>query len=221
LDCLSFMVLSDIKKLTKGGENDVVEFKKKAAFPLKIIRELVAFANTKGGWLLVGVDDNGTVSGLKYFEEDAFALEEAIRIYCRPQLKYKVHVVNLSSNKGLLAYYIVESKRKPHFVLDQKGRKRKAYIRINDKTVQASREVLEIMKRTTRKENLHFNFGIKEKLLMEYLEEHQFITVGQFEKVAHLTRENASNTLVKLTLANVISLAPQMKQDIFTLAPYN
>jgi len=215
------MVLSDIIKLTKEGENDVVEFKKKAAFPLKIIRELVAFANTKGGWLLVGVDDDGTVSGLKYSEEDAFALEEAIRIYCRPRLKYKFHVVNLSSHKGLLAYYVRESKRKPHFVLDQKGRKRKAYIRINDKTVQASREVLEIMKRTTRKENLHFNFGIKEKLLMEYLEEHRSITVDQFEKMAHLTRENASETLVKLTLANVISLAPQMKQDIFTLAPYN
>ena len=215
------MVLSDIKKLTKGGENDVVEFKKKVAFPQKIIRELVAFANTKGGWLLVGVDDDGTISGLKNFEEDAFALEEALRIYCRPQFKYKVHVVDLSSHKGLLAYYVRESKRKPHFVLDQKGRKRKAYIRINDMTVQASSEVQEIMKRTTRKENIYFNFGIKEKLLMEYLEEHQSITVDQFEKVAQLTRKNASETLVKLTLANVISLVPKMKQDIFTLAAYN
>jgi len=57
------MTLQEVKELAAKGEGLQIEFKKKAAFPEKIVREVIALANTQGGTLLIGVDDDGTVSG--------------------------------------------------------------------------------------------------------------------------------------------------------------
>ncbi len=73
------MELHEIKRLIYGGESDLVEFKRKIAHPEKVIREVVAFANTKGGHLFVGVDDDRSIVGCKYAEEEDFLLQKAIK----------------------------------------------------------------------------------------------------------------------------------------------
>ena len=72
------MELKELYRLVRKGEGETLEFKRKAAHPEKIVREVVAFANTKGGDLLIGVDDNGTIPGVKYAEEEIFVLNKAI-----------------------------------------------------------------------------------------------------------------------------------------------
>ena len=69
-------------------ENKFLEFKKKADHPEKIVREMVAFANTEGGTLLIGVDDRGNISGLLFPDEDTFVMEAAILMYSKPALEY-------------------------------------------------------------------------------------------------------------------------------------
>ena len=58
------MQAKEINELIAGGESTIVEFKRKISKPEKIAKEMVAFANTKGGYLIVGVDDNGTIYGI-------------------------------------------------------------------------------------------------------------------------------------------------------------
>jgi ATP-dependent DNA helicase RecG len=53
--------------IIKQGENERVEFK--SSFNDEIIISLVAFANTKGGVVYVGIDDNGTISGVHIGKE--------------------------------------------------------------------------------------------------------------------------------------------------------
>lgn len=55
--------LMDINILIKGGESDTVEFK--TAFGKEVIITLVAFANTTGGKIVVGVDGSGKVVGIE------------------------------------------------------------------------------------------------------------------------------------------------------------
>lgn len=58
--------------LISQGENSAVEFKSAQVHPDSLARELVAFANTQGGTVLLGVEDNGEVGGLpddKDYEE--------------------------------------------------------------------------------------------------------------------------------------------------------
>jgi len=47
----------DLKKLLEGGESETVEFK--ASFDKEILETSAAFANTKGGVILIGVSDRG------------------------------------------------------------------------------------------------------------------------------------------------------------------
>lgn len=58
-----------IKKLIEGGENQQLDFKYCVSDSRKIARTLVAFSNTDGGRLLIGVRDNGSIAGIKSDEE--------------------------------------------------------------------------------------------------------------------------------------------------------
>ncbi len=224
------MSMQEIQDLVKRGEGENIEFKRKVAHPEKIIREIVAFANTKGGNLLIGVDDNGTIPGIRFADEEIFVLEKAIQRWCRPRIDYEVEVVQINHRKSVVLYKIKESEKKPHYVLNQqektpakqgsknfRGHKGKAYVRYEDKSLQASPEVWKILKRGRRQKDIQFTFGEKEKLLMEYLESHRQITLTQFAELAQLPRFRASQTLVLLVLANVLRIIPKEKEDVFML----
>ncbi|RLD81534.1 MAG: ATP-binding protein, partial [Bacteroidetes bacterium] len=60
---------SYIQDLIKQGENQYQDFKFVINDSKKIARSLVAFANTDGGRLLVGIKDNGNITGVKTEEE--------------------------------------------------------------------------------------------------------------------------------------------------------
>lgn len=227
------MSLQKIKQLVQQGEGEMIEFKRKVAHPEKIIREIVAFANTKGGDLLIGVDDNGTIPGIKFAEEEIFVLEKAIKKWCRPHIDYEVKIIPISSKKFVVSYHIYESDRKPHYIVEQpvpapladqrnpqlRARKKRgqAYVRYEDKSLQASREMWQILRRRRKQKDIKFSFGEKEKLLMEYLDQHPCITVKQFAEAARLPLRNASQTLVLLVLANVLKVVPREKEDVYML----
>jgi predicted HTH transcriptional regulator len=210
------MDIRDIKRLVKDGENEGIEFKKKANFPEKIVKEIVAFANSNGGNLLVGVDDDGKITGTKTPEEDLFVLENAISNYCHPKINYTIDVVRINDKRAVLNYTIFKSPNKPHFVVNPAtGKNTKAFIRIRDKSVQASRELVEILKKSNWKRGMKVNFGDKEKILMNYLGEHQEITLEEFSRIARIKKYVASKTLVWLVLANILEIEAREEQDIY------
>jgi predicted HTH transcriptional regulator len=211
------MDIRDIKKLVLEGETDILEFKKKANFPEKIVKEIVAFANTRGGRLLIGVDDDGTVTGVKNYEEDIYSLNEAITNYCIPSIKYQLDVVKMNEKRAVLHYNIYESKDKPHYVKDDyQGKNRKSYLRLADRSIQASREMIEILKKRQRSKNIKVNFGEKERILMNYLGEHEKITLKTFSEIADIKRSIASRTLIWLVSANILDIEAREDEDIFT-----
>ena len=211
------MDIRDIKKLVLEGETDILEFKKKANFPEKIVKEIVAFANTRGGRLLIGVDDDGTVTGVKNYEEDIYSLNEAITNYCIPSIKYQLDVVKMNEKRAVLHYNIYESKDKPHYVKDgYQGKNRKSYLRLADRSIQASREMIEILKKRQHSKNIKVNFGEKERILMNYLGEHEKITLKTFSEIADIKRSIASRTLIWLVSANILDIEAREDEDIFT-----
>lgn len=94
---------------------------------------------------------------------------------------------------------------------------RKAYIRVKDRSVQASKEVWEILKKGKREKDVIFTYGEKEELLLKALDEQKQITVKEYAKIARIPKFLASRTLVRLVLANVLSIHPQESEDYFTL----
>ena len=211
-----FLDLRNLKHLVRHGEGQRLEFKMKVKFPEKIIKELVAFANSDGGHLFVGVSDEGHIEGSKFVEEDQFLLEKAINQYCFPAFTYNVYRITLENGRSVLVYHVFESVDKPHFVQLETDPNPVCYVRVKDRTVKASKE----MKQILRRENdagLTFAYGDAEKWLMAYLRENEVITLSEFALKSDLPLWLASRKLVLLVLGRVLRIEPGEQHDMYYL----
>lgn len=205
----------ELRKLVRQGEGLSLEFKLKANHPEKIVREVVAFANTEGGMLLIGVDDDRGIKGLKFAEEDEYVLIKAFHDHCYPRIRYTLDKITVEDDREVLAFTIPKSSQL-HYVIDEPdSRKGRAYIRLGDKSVKASSEMRQILRGKKKKRDIKFTFGDKERILMQYLENHHRITVAQFSQTAKIPRRVASRTLVLLVLAKVLEIKPNVQEDSF------
>lgn len=204
----------EVFKLIRSGEGQYVEFKKKANHPEKIIREVVAFANSQGGHLFIGVDDDGTISGLKYPEDEEYVLTKAIKELCKPLIDFKVKILQLKDVE-ILHYEIKEGQKKPYFAfLDKKHRYGKAFVRSEDHSIQASYEVRQILKRRSR-ESQPIVFEDKTRELFKYFENHSSITLSEYSQLSGLNKKLASNKLIHLALSGALKIEPKEGGDIF------
>ena len=77
----------NIKKLISEGEGVSLDFKKTITSCEKIARTMVSFANNKGGRLLIGVYDDGTIKGVKSEDEERYMITKAAHFFARPALE--------------------------------------------------------------------------------------------------------------------------------------
>lgn len=207
--------IRELKKLAAEGEGLQLEFKRKAAYPEKIVRELIAFANTEGGTLLIGVDDDGSIPGVKYPEEEGHVISESLKKYCRPDLIYKESIIAIAENKYVVRFDIPPSTRRPHYLVLDKDTKN-SFVREKDMSIKASPEMEEIVRRSKQKRDIRFAFGDEEKKLMEYLHEHKSITMQAYQKLSGLNRFKARRKLILLVLANVLKITATEKGDLYS-----
>lgn len=211
-----FLDLRNLKHLVRHGEGQRLEFKMKVKFPEKIIKELVAFANSDGGHLFVGVADDGQIEGSKFVDEDQFLLEKAISAYCFPAFTYHVYRIPLDNGRAVLVYHVFESVDKPHFVQLESDPHPVCYVRVKDRTIKASKEMKQILRRENE-EGLSFAYGDSERWLMEYLRTNELITLSEFATKANLPIWLASRKLVLLVLSRVLKIEAGEQQDTYSL----
>ena len=206
------MTPKQLNRLAERGENQRVEFKKKVDFPEKVVKEVVAFANTEGGNLFIGIEDDGIVSGLKYPDEETYTLNNAIDSMCKPKINYEFHKISISKKRSVLHYKIFSNGVKPHIVISDSGESN-TYIRVADKSIKASREVKTIIGRRNQPKDIKFTYGDDESILMHYLLDNGTITLNQFVENTGLSKKKASKILVTLVLANILSIEPGEIED--------
>lgn len=76
---------TELLEIIRNGENSGVEFKRDDIQNVDLVRELVAFANLEGGLVLLGVEDNGHVSGITRTDPEMWVMN-ACRDKIRPGL---------------------------------------------------------------------------------------------------------------------------------------
>ena len=213
------MTLYELRRWVKMGEGDKLEFKRKANHPNKIAREIVAFSNTRGGLLLVGVDDDGTIYGSKYAREDAFSIQSYLEKYCAPQPVLSTLFVPVNARRMVLVITVEEGPEKPYTLLPhtEKGPKL-SYVRVRDMSVAASREMRIILKEDRRKQGVKIRYGEFERKLLQQLEHMPRITLEETRDLLRTSRKNASYTLIRLVRAGLLHIHPTEKGDYFTLA---
>lgn len=206
-----------LKAQVSLGEGLHLEFKKNASNPQQVVRELIAFANTKGGTLLIGVSDQGTIPGVKHPDEELYPVIKLLKNRCRPYLKYKQEVIVTPKEKFVISLTVQSSKRKPHAFFEARNR-RHVYFRIADKTIRGSKELEQITFLKSRKRGVTIAYSEYEDQLMKYLHTHSSISLTGFVQLTGLSQQQAATRLVKLVAANVLRITPNESDDNYALA---
>ena len=192
-----------IRSLIQSGENQHLDFKYEISDAKKIARTFSAFANSGGGKLLIGVKDNGRISGIRT-EEEIYMAESAAHLYCKPAVNYQIKKWYVDG-RVILEIEIPGSTKRPHFARNESG-EQTAYVRIGDQNIQANQILVNFWRSEDRKKGVLLNYGQEEKKLMTYLAEHQKITLSRFIKIGRIGRAEAERLLVNLMLLKVIAM---------------
>lgn len=206
----------NIKKMIFEGEGVTLDFKKTITSCEKIAKTMVSFANNKGGRLLIGVADDGTIKGVKSEDEERYMITKAAQLFARPALDPIFEEVYVD-DKLVLVVEIEQSNIKPHYSLAEDG-KWWVYVRVKDKSVLASKIVVDVLKRTADDKGVLIEYSAKEKALLEYLEKMQRINVKEYCDLLNLSRRNAQRILVNMVLSGVIRIHTTEKEEYYTAA---
>lgn len=206
----------NIKKLIFEGEGVTLDFKKTITSCEKIARTMVSFANNKGGRLLIGVADDGTIKGVKSEDEERYMITKAAQLYAKPALEPLFEEIYID-DKLVLVVEIEESNTKPHYSLAEDG-KWWVYVRVKDKSVLASKIVVDVLKRSADDNGVFIEYSAKEKALLEYLGKMQRINVKEYCDLLKLTRRSAQRILVNMVLSGMIRVHTTEKEEYYTAA---
>ena len=192
-----------IKQLISGGESQVLDFKFEISDYRKIAKTLVAFSNTDGGRLLVGVKDNGAIAGVRS-DEEYFMVEGASRLYCRPEVRFSVREWQVDGRK-VLEVIISRGKERPYMSQEADGRWT-AYVRQGDQNFKAHVVLLKVWQRENSGKGTTVHFREAEMILLRYLEEGRCITLSKFRRLAGLSSSRAESILVDFMTLKLLKL---------------
>jgi len=199
---------SYIQKLIAQGEHQRLDFKFEISDAKKIARTIVAFTNTDGGTLLIGVKDNGVIAGVRS-EEEIYMVDAAAGLYCRPE----VEVITKSwieQGKSVLEIIIPKSQTPPHYAPNEEG-KWVAYIRVKDQNLLANSVWLKVLKRKQNKEGTMVRYRESEKILLDYLSKNSSVTISRFCVIAMIPDNKAETILVNLIALGIIKM--EIRED--------
>ncbi len=193
-----------IKNLIRQGEHQKLDFKYEISDARKIARTLVAFSNTDGGKLLIGVKDNGTLKGIRS-DEEFYMIESAAHLYSKPKIAFKWTNWTIE-DKTILEVTIPKGKANTIYYAPDKDKKWKAYVRIYDQNIMANYILLQVWRRHNMKRGTYIQYTNKEKLLLDYLKANKMISLSKFCRIAKISRKDAEKVLIKLILFRIIEI---------------
>jgi len=201
-------------KLIEEGEHQQQDFKFCINDSKKIAKSLVAFANTDGGRLLIGVKDNGKIVGIST-DEEYYMVEAAAKIYSKPPIRFSTRQWQ-SDGKIVLEIAVLPSTRKPHYARDESG-KWLAYIRLNDENILAHPIQLIVWKKEKYSRGIWFTYSDNEKFLVEYLQKNKSISFPKFIRMAHISPKEAGDILSNFVIMEVIKIKTTPENTLFVL----
>ncbi len=203
-----------IHNLISQGEHQQLDFKFQVNDSRKIARTLVAFANTDGGKLLIGVKDNGVIAGVRT-DEEYHMIEAAASMYCKPEIDFAFRPWSIDG-KQVLEIDVPALSVKPAFVLTEEERWM-AYVRVGDQNILATPLQIKLWKRNQSELGMMIKYSDNEKILLSYLNAHPFITLSKFSRLADIPRYKAENIIVNLICAGLVEIGQNERYVWFRL----
>ena len=179
--------------LISEGEHQQQDFKYKVTDARKLARSVSAFANTDGGRLLIGVRDDGHLSGVRS-EEEIYMMHQAAYKFCTPEASIKFDTYH-AEGRTIVVTTVPPSIRKPVCAIDEEGRRR-AYIRIADENIVASPVHLAIWREQQADRGAMMTYTDDVRKLMDVMDEQ--LPLGKIVRRSGLPRRQVTALLAKL-----------------------
>jgi ATP-dependent DNA helicase RecG len=133
-------VNQSIQKILQQPESKQLEFKQDLSSPKPMMKTLIAFANTAGGSLIIGVGDKGEVIGVENPLDEEERLASLIADHVTPRLVPSIEMVTIE-DKTLLVVEVFLSNTRPHWLksLDPEAG---TFVRLGSTNRQADRALI-------------------------------------------------------------------------------
>ena len=124
-------------------ESSTIEFKQELPKNEQIIKTVIGFCNQKGGKLIVGVKNDGTITGLdeEKIQTVLEFLDKAIFEASSPPIIPKIYAQNIGK-KTILIIEVSSGMNKPYFI-KSKGLEKGTYVRLGRSTLRATSDMIE------------------------------------------------------------------------------
>ena len=200
-------------RLIKEGEHQQQDFKYRVSDAMKLARSVSAFANTDGGRLLIGVRDDGHMSGVRS-EEEIYMMHQAAYRYCRPEASIKFDTYHVEGRTIVVAT-VPPSDKRPVCAIDDDGRQR-AYIRIADENIVASPGHLAIWRDSQNPQGTMMTYTDSVRKLLDAMQEPRQ-SLNMIVRRAAIPRPKIISLLARLIRFNVVRWEYADQQFLFSL----
>lgn len=134
----------ELIEIIEKGEDSFTEFKEEKVHANDLAAEMVAFANTESGRILLGISDKKEIRGISNPDREMQRVENISHNNCEPSLTVNIEKIKISS-KIILCIYIPRCPERPY-----RTNKGLYYIRTSSGKRQATREELLRLYQATR-----------------------------------------------------------------------
>lgn len=147
-------------------ESETVELKSAVVDDIK--KEIIAFANCKGGKLYVGVQDDGTVKGVDDPDGVALQISNMVRDSIKPDVTMFLHYETLEENgKKIVAVDIQQGTQRPYYIASKGLRPEGVYVRQGYSSAPATNESIRRMIKETDGDRFEEMRSIEQNLTFE------------------------------------------------------
>ena len=202
-----------IQSLINEGEHQQQDFKYRVSDAKKLAKSVSAFANTDGGRLLIGVRDDGHMSGVRD-EEEIYMMHQAAYRYCRPQASIKFDTYHIEG-RNIVVATVPPSENRPVCAIDDDGKQR-AYIRIADENIVASPVHLAIWRDSQNPKGTMMTYTDTVRKLIDALKG-QRLTLNQLVRRSAIPRNKVIILLARLIRFRVARWEYSDQQFLFSL----
>jgi len=132
------MTRTELLELIANGESSGVEFKRDDVRPEQLAKEIVALANFHGGMILLGVEDDGTITGVQRENLEEWVMDTVFGRYVHPMLLPFFETVQVDDKRRVAVVSLTQGTAKPYVVRHQD--REEIYVRAGSTSRKASRE---------------------------------------------------------------------------------
>ena len=183
-----------LQRLIREGEHQQQDFKYRVSDALKLAKSVSAFANTDGGRLLIGVRDDGHMSGVRS-EEEIYMMHQAAYRYCRPEASIKFDTYHVDGRTIVIAT-VPPSDKRPICVVNA-DEKPRAYLRIADENIVASPVHIAIWRESQTSNGTMMTYTDTVRKLLDVMKD-QRLTLNQTVRCSAIPRYKVITLLARL-----------------------